>query len=167
VKVISETKRLILKVFEIADLEDTKTFWGNDEVMQRCSGATPHDFLPKVIDSYFKCHEEKGLSVYAVVEKESGKVIGAAGFNIRTSKGTVELIYHIAKESWGKGYATEAATACVNIAKANGDVKTIYASADPLNADSLKILEKIGFTYQGLKWFEDTEQEEPYYEMDL
>lgn len=166
-KIISETKRLILKVFEIADLVDTKTFWGNDEVMQRCSGATPHDFLPRVIDSYFKCHEEKGLSVYAVVEKESGKVIGAAGFNLRTSTETVELIYHFAKESWGKGYATEAATECVNIAKANGNVKTIFASADPLNADSLKILEKIGFTYQGLKWFEDTEQEEPYYEMDL
>ncbi|HYK74007.1 MAG TPA: GNAT family N-acetyltransferase [Pseudoneobacillus sp.] len=164
---IFETDRLILKVFEAGDLEDAKTFWGNEEVMKHCSGSIEHDFIPKVIDSYSRCHVDKGLSVYAVVEKESGKVIGAAGFNVRESIETIELIYHFAKTSWGKGYATEAAAACINVAKANGNVKTIYASADTQNADSLKILEKIGFDYKGLKFFDDTEQEEPYYEIVL
>lgn len=164
---ILETERLLLKVFEAGDLEDTKGFWGNEEVMQHCSGSIPHDFLPKVIESYARCHEDKGLTVYAVVEKESGKVIGAAGFNVRDSIETIELIYHFAKTSWGKGYATEAAAACLNLAKANEHVKTIYASADTVNADSLKILEKIGFAYKGMKWFDDTEQEEPYYEIVL
>lgn len=166
-KVVSETDRLLLKIFEEADVDHAKSFWGNDEVMEHCLGAIPYDLLPKVVVSYARCHKEKGLSVYAVVEKETKKVIGAAGFNVRTSLETVELIYHFAKESWGKGYATEAAIACLNIAKANGNVKTIYASAHPQNANSLKILEKIGFRYQGMKWFDDTEQEEPYYEINV
>ncbi len=165
--VVYETNRLILRLFESGDVEDVMKFWGDAEVMEHCSGAIPEEFLPKVFESYNKCHDAKGLSVYAVVEKETGKVIGAAGFNIRDSVSTIELLYHFAKESWGKGYATEAAAACVHLAKENGQVKLIYASADPVNAGSLKILEKIGFNYQGLKWFEDTEQEEPYYEMVL
>ncbi|TCS93454.1 GNAT family N-acetyltransferase [Hazenella coriacea] len=165
--VILETQRLFLKVFEVGDINDVKSFWGNDEVMEHCSGATPHEKIPKVIDFYVSCQMDKGLSVYAVVEKETGKVIGAAGFNVITSLETVELIYHFAKESWGKGYATEAANACVDIAKANGHVKKIYASADSLNTNSLKILDKIGFKYCGMKWFDDTQQEEPYYEMVL
>lgn len=166
-EILFETNRLLIKVFEAGDVKDAMSFWGNEEVMAHCAGAMAEDFLPKVIESYNRCHHDKGLSVYAVVEKDSGKVIGAAGYNIRASLDTIELIYHFSKDSWGKGYATEAAEACVNLAKENGKVKKIYASADPLNNSSLKILEKVGFNYQGMKWFDDTEQEEPYYEMVL
>ena len=165
--IVYETERLLLKVFEPTDLEDVKSFWGNEEVMVHCLGAIPQELLPKVISSYTKCHEKMGISVYAVVDKKTMKVIGGAGFNVTTSPESVELLYHFAKESWGKGYATEAASACVQIAKANGKTKTIFASADPQNNTSLKVLEKIGFHYKGLKWTEDTKQNEPYYEMSL
>ncbi|MFT4412478.1 GNAT family N-acetyltransferase [Fredinandcohnia humi] len=116
-KRIAETERLLLRVFEVEDVDDVKRFWGDDEVMEHCLGAIPHEAIPRVLEAYANCHFEKALSVYAVVEKESGKVIGAAGFNV-TDK--VELIYHYAKEVWGKGYATEAANACVNVAKKQG-----------------------------------------------
>jgi [ribosomal protein S5]-alanine N-acetyltransferase len=164
-ELVYETDRLQLRLFEEVDMADAMSFWGNEEVMEHCAGAIPQDFLPKVFESYNRCHQEKGLSVYAVVEKATGKVIGSAGFNVRESVEKIELLYHFAKESWGKGYATEAAAACVNLAKNNDAVRMIYASADPVNAGSLKILERIGFDYKGLKWFDDTQQEEPYYEM--
>lgn len=166
-KVIVEANRLFLKVFEDADLDDAMCFWGNEEVMLYCSGSTPPYLLPKVIDSYARSHEEKGISVYAVVEKDSGKVIGAAGFNVTELPGKLELLCHFAKQSWGKGYGTEATLACLNIAEKNGNIETICASADPLNVKSLKVIEKIGFTYQGMKWFDDTKQKEPYYEIYL
>ncbi|MFS0862175.1 GNAT family N-acetyltransferase [Fredinandcohnia sp. 179-A 10B2 NHS] len=166
-EIIAETDRLLLKVFEETDAQDAQAFWGDEEVMEHCNGATPHEILPKVLKSYGDCHAAKGLSVYGVVEKESGRVIGAAGFNVRTSLETVELLYHFAKASWGKGYASEAAAACIDYAKKVPNVGKIYASADLKNAGSLKILEKIGFTYKGMKWFEDTNQEEPYYEMEI
>ncbi len=166
-EVIIQTERLLLRVFDSGDVNDAKSFWGDDEVMINCLGAISYERLPKAIDSYINSHEKHGLSVYAVVDKSTDRVIGAAGFNVRNSLETVELIYHFSKDSWGKGFATESAIACVNIAKANGGVKKIYASADPLNGKSLKILEKIGFDYKGMKWFDDTNQEEPYFEMDL
>lgn len=164
---ICETKRLILRNFEQSDAKDVEKFWGDEDVMEHSGGAVPHEFIPKVLASYLKCQTDKGISVYAVEEKESGRVIGAAGFNVRTSSEKVELVYHFAKDAWGKGYATEAARACIDFAKAKGNVGTIYASADLKNPGSLKILEKVGFDYKGMKWFEDTNQEEPYYEMVL
>jgi len=162
-----ETERLALRVFEEEDVEAAKRFWGDEEVMRYCLGAAAHEKLPLTLTAYRECHQAKGLSVYAVVEKETGMVIGAGGFNISGEVHEVELIYHFAKSSWGKGYATEAAKACLELAKNHGGVKRIHASVDPQNADSSRILEKIGFTYAGTEWFEDTQQEEAVYEIML
>jgi [ribosomal protein S5]-alanine N-acetyltransferase len=164
VSVIYETDRLLLCLLDESTIEAVKDFWGNEEVMSMCNGSVPHDFLVKVINGYRKCHEEKGISVYGVIEKESGTIIGAAGFNVPGDPDSIELIYHFRKQSWGKGYASEAANACLEIAKNHGKIQTVFASADYQNKSSLKILEKIGFIQKGSKWFEDTKQEEPYYE---
>jgi len=164
VEIIYETNRLILYVLDDSHLEAAKEFWGDEEVMALCDGASSYDVLPRIIDAYRKCQETNGLSVYAVKDKESNKIIGAAGFNIINSVSNIELIYHYSKKIWGKGFATEAASACIEIARNHGGVQVIKASASPENKGSLKVLEKIGFTFIGMKWFEDTQQEEPCYE---
>ncbi|MCA1029611.1 GNAT family N-acetyltransferase [Bacillus timonensis] len=165
--IIFDSERLYLRVFEAEDVEALKEFWGNEEVMKYCLGATPHEHLPKVIDFYAKCHEEKGLSVYAVVEKETGEVIGGAGFNVPESLEKVELLFHFSKKAWGKGFAKEAANGCIEVVKSHPEVKVVFASADESNLASLRILESVGLTFKGTKWFEDTKQEEPYFEMNL
>lgn len=164
-KHIFESERLILRVLESNDVKSLQKIWGDEEVMGLCTGATPHEKLPKIIEYYKECEVAKGLSVYAVVEKCSGNLVGAAGFNVEESLERVELIYHFVKDSWGKGYASETAKACVEIAKENNAVSCVFASADPSNKSSLKVLEKAGFKFKGTKWFEDTNQEEPYYEL--
>ena len=52
----------------------------------------------------------------------------------------------------------------LEIARNHREVQVVTASASPDNQGSLKVLEKVGFTFVGMKWFEDTEQEEPCYE---
>lgn len=162
-----ETERIGLAILSEADVKGAERFWGDSEVMAESGGAAPLKVLPKVIKSYKECYKAKGLSVYGVVEKETGAVIGAAGFNIIGEMEKIELIYHFSKASWGKGYATEAAQACIELAKGRPDVRTVYASADPSNRRSIKVLEKLGFHYIEHRWFEDTQQEEPYYELYL
>ncbi|MEK4486673.1 GNAT family N-acetyltransferase [Psychrobacillus sp. FSL H8-0484] len=166
-EIVYETDRLYLCVFEDAHLESTKQFWGDEEVMTLCAGPASHEVLHKVIEGYRKCHNVHGLSVYAVKEKETNEIIGAAGFNTSGSLIEVELIYHFSKNSWGKGYATEAANACLEVAKNHGDVQLVTASASPENEGSLKILEKVGFRFKEMRYFDDTEQEEPYYEYEI
>ncbi|WP_336823256.1 GNAT family N-acetyltransferase [Sporosarcina sp. USHLN248] len=164
-EIVYSTERLHLCVFNSRCLSAMSEVWGNDDVMGLCNGAIPHEKLPLIIEAYANCHHENGLSVYAVQEKTSGKIIGAAGFNLTEHMDTIELIYHFNRTSWGKGYATEAAAACLEIAKNHSGTHLITASADPQNQASRKILKKIGFTEMGTKWFTDTEQEEPYYEL--
>ncbi|WP_203249226.1 GNAT family N-acetyltransferase [Sporosarcina beigongshangi] len=163
-EIIYETSRLILYTLDDSHLDAAKEFWGDEEVMALCDGASSHDVLPRIINAYGKCQETHDLSVFAVEDKESNEIIGAAGFNITGSVSHVELIYHFSKKSWGKGFATEAASACIEIARNHGKVQVITASASPENRGSLKVLEKVGFTFIGMKWFEDTQQEEPCYE---
>jgi len=165
--VLYETKRLMLRIFEDEHLEATKSFWGDEDVMALCSGATTEELLSQIILGYRKCHEKTGLSVYAVEEKKSGNIIGAAGFNISGNMDTIELIYHFNKNSWGQGYATEAVKACLDLAKHHGSVKLITASADVKNIGSLKILKNVGFIDKGTKYFEDSHQDEPYFEFTI
>lgn len=162
---IIETERLLLRVFEETDLYDVMDIWGDEEVMKHCNGAIPQEQLHKALTAYASCHRINGISVYAVIEKKSGRVVGTAGFKVTKTKDVVELIYHFAKSAWGKGYATEATSACVQFAKTIPWLMKIFASADSKNAGSLKVLEKAGFEYRGMKWFEDTNQEEPYFEL--
>jgi [ribosomal protein S5]-alanine N-acetyltransferase len=162
--IIHETDRLYLCVFDDSQIDPAKEFWGDEEVMKLCNGATPHHFLSQVINGYRKCHEANGLSVYAVKDKETNEIIGASGFNITGSFDDIELIYHFSKKSWGKGFASEAAKGCLEYAKVHGKVHCITASVDPQNKGSVKILEKIGFTYKSTEWLEDTKQEELCYE---
>lgn len=165
--IIKETDRLCLVVFEDSFTESAMLFWGDDEVMKLCGGPSSVEALPKTIEFYRNCHEKNNLSVYAVMEKSTGDIIGAAGFNVESTIDEVELIYHFNKNSWGKGYATEAVSACMDVVKLHPEVRLVSASASKENAGSLKILERVGFTYMGLKWFDDTQQEEPVYECRL
>ncbi|MER2262032.1 MAG: GNAT family N-acetyltransferase [Psychrobacillus sp.] len=166
-KIIGETERLYLVVFEASHIEPAKLFWGDKEVMKLCGGPASFEILPKTIEFYRTCHEMNNISVYAVMEKRTEEIIGAAGFNVESTLEEVELIYHFNKRSWGKGYASEAVRACMDFVKLHPKVKLVSASASKENNGSLKILERVGFSYMGLKWFDDTQQEEPVYECRL
>ncbi|MDN7228062.1 GNAT family N-acetyltransferase [Planococcus sp. N064] len=160
-----ESDRLLLQVFTIQDASAAERFWGDSEIMAASGGPTPLEVLPRILESYSQCHVKNGISVYAVIEKASGKLIGAAGFNVHDSLEQVELIYHFAKDSWGKGYATEAALLCVQLAKEHPTVRTITASAAPGHESSIHVLRKAGLRYIEMRWFDDTQQEEPYFEL--
>ncbi|WKA56852.1 GNAT family N-acetyltransferase [Planococcus shenhongbingii] len=162
---VYETPRMHLRTLSQDDLSAAMRFWGNSEVMEESGGATALEALPRVLEGYKRCHLERRLSVYGIIEKASGNMIGAAGFNINDAQNTAELLCHLEKDSWGKGYATEAVQACIELAKRHSEVETIYASAAPGNERSLKLLQKVGFQFIDKRWFDDTQQEEPYFEL--
>lgn len=158
-------ERLGFRSFTIHDLKACSTIWGDEEVMVHCGGSTEPELLPNVIDFYQHCQEEMGLSVYAVVLLETNNVIGAVGFNIEKIGEEAELIFHFAKDAWGKGFATEAVNACITYAKGKNSIKKITASASLENLQSFRVLEKAGFDYVGIKYFEDTDQDEAFFEL--
>lgn len=163
---VIKTERLELRTLRIEDLDAAMNFWGNDEVMKYCGGSSgDRNRIANGIRNYMNSQNERGFSVFAVVLQEINEVIGACGFNYTKENNVIELIYHFAKEYWGKGYATEASRACIEYAKENLNVNKIIASIDPKHEASRIVLEKLGFEYTGMKWFEETKQEDLCYEL--
>lgn len=99
--------------------------------------------------------------------KENSRIIGVCGFNPSDNENEAELIYHFNPNYWGKGYATEAASSCIKELKERKPaIKKIIAAVDPHNPASSSVLTKIGMTAKGTKWFDDTQQEELYFELE-
>lgn len=163
--VILETERLVLRTLELNDIDSVMKFWGDIEVMKFCGGAGTREREFKSLKYYVNMQKEKGFSPYLAILKESNEVIGVCGFNPPNHVYDAELMYHLAKKYWGKGYATEAAKGCIEYAKKYLNIKKVGASIDPENNVSQNVLKKLGFIYVGMKWCEETNQDEPYFEM--
>lgn len=166
-KALAESERLGLVVMNEQHIEGAMQFWGDPEVMAASGGATDRETLPLVINAYRKCFETTGLTVFGVIERHSGQLVGACGFNPGEDEEKIELIYHFAAAFWGKGYATEAGALALSLARQKAGIATVYASADPANESSKRVLEKLGFHFIDHRWFDDTQQEEPYYELPI
>ena len=162
-----ETERLGLRLLESADIEAIMTFWGNDLVMRYCGGPGNEERELRAVAYYKALYLQRGFSVYGVCEKSLNRIIGACGFNPGDEQDEAELIYHFAEAFWGKGYAAEAAEACIEYIQGVNSINRLIASIDPRNKASSRILVKLGFTYRGMKWHDDLKEEEPSYVMVL
>ncbi|WP_260858119.1 GNAT family N-acetyltransferase [Bacillus sp. FJAT-22090] len=93
---------------------------------------------------------ERTRFVYSIVDKESGKMIGAGEFNIRDSQNrSGEIGYIINPSFWGKGIATEVAGQLIKFGFTQLKLHRIFATCDPRNIASSKVLEKIGMIKEG------------------
>ena len=147
-----DTERLILRRFDPErDSGPMLGVYGDPEVMRFIPGGT----YPNVegvrtrLTRYALEHDGRGFSFWAVVERESGEVIGDAGFGVFRDTGDVELGYTLKRDRWGRGYATEAARACLAAGFAHLDVARIVALVDEANARSARVAERIGMARIG------------------
>lgn len=59
--------------------------------------------------------------------------------------GIAEIAYVFGPAWWGRGYATEATTWLVDVLAARHDVASLWATVDPANTSSTRLLERLGF----------------------
>jgi RimJ/RimL family protein N-acetyltransferase len=87
--------------------------------------------------------------VFAVIEQSTGHMIGAGEFNIRSATNqSGEIAYIINPDYWGKGIATEVAKLLLKFGF-KLRIHRIYATCDPRNIGSAKVLKKVGMTQEG------------------
>ena len=89
-------------------------------------------------------YEQYGYGRWAVHAKEDGRFIGYCGLKYRKERAETDLGYRFLRSEWGKGYATEAALACIRTAFEQLHLDRIVARADVRNTPSLNVLEKCG-----------------------
>lgn len=78
---------------------------------------------------------------------ESGAFIGCAGLHGRPQG--LELGYWIGRPYWGRGYATEAAHALVDLAFRASAIERLHVSCRVINSASRRVIHKCGFQYAG------------------
>ncbi|MDI2586700.1 GNAT family protein [Psychrobacillus sp. NEAU-3TGS] len=106
------------------------------------------DFVNQVLTDAKRV--ERTRFVFSIVEKETGSMVGAGEFNIRDSQNkTGEIGYIVNPDYWGKGLATETAKVLVDFGFEQLNLHRIFATCDPRNIASAKVLEKTGMVQEG------------------
>lgn len=143
------TERLLVRPFvPDADTAAMATIYCDPEVMRFIPGGALTDSaaVRSMLRTHAETQERCGFSSWAVVERETACVIGDVGFGVFEPTGDVELGYTLARASWGRGYATEAAAACLAEGIGHLAAPRIVAVVDIENEASLRVAERIGMT---------------------
>lgn len=144
------TDRLHLRAFTLDDLDELYMVFGDAEVMTYISGGKPRTReatrtgLLRTIEGW----RNRGFGLWAVVEKDTDRVIGYCGLIFLEGTTEIELAYGLAKSSWGKGFATEAARASLRYGFEELKLERIVAVVNPQNIPSQRVLEKLRLKYQ-------------------
>jgi len=136
------------------DLDSIAELNADPEVMKYILPPLSRDIVAQVIQWFQNEWTRLGYGCFALFEKESGKFVGQCGLQKLEGKPEskeVEIAFIIAKSFWGKGYATEAVAAVLDFGFTNRGLSRIVAVTMEENSPSNKVLEKIGFQYQGNK----------------
>jgi ribosomal-protein-alanine N-acetyltransferase len=84
---------------------------------------------------------------YVILSREDGRVLGGTGFSFET-RSRASIGYVLARDAWGKGLATEALGALVDLAPELG-VQRLWAICHPSHRASANVLRKCGFVLEG------------------
>ncbi|MFZ3590649.1 GNAT family N-acetyltransferase [Bacillus sp. DJP31] len=148
-----ESERVTLREFVEIDWIDVHSYASQEVVCQYQpwgpnSEEESEAFVRQVIEEAKRVSRSR--FVFAVTVKETGKMIGAGELNIRdVSNKAGEIGYILNRDYWGKGYATEVAKLLIEFGFKVLDLHRIYATCDPRNVKSTKVLEKVGMTWEG------------------
>lgn len=154
---ILETKRLKVRELSMDDLDDLRAMYDKPHMTDFVEPL----YAPEQERQYQQTYIEKiygfyGFGMWLVFEKETGQLVGRAGFEYRDycSEGEVEMGYLIDPDMWRNGYATEVCQALLTYARDTMSVLRVLCRVSPENKPSQGLLHKLGFTIRekGEEW---------------
>jgi len=149
-RVVLETRRLILREMTLGDLDFVAQILAHPEVMR---------FWPKCYDrqeaaDWIRRQQERyardGVGYWLAVNRESGQPVGQAGLLALQVDGAQEmgLGYIVHRPFWRMGYATEAAAASMDYAFSTLGRRRVIALVRPENVPSQGVARKLGMSLE-------------------
>ena len=152
---ICESERVFLRPYTQADfvqlhriLSDKKTMyaWGHG-----FSKKESQEWLDKQLAHY----QQYGFGIWAIIEKQSGEIIGNVGLNYAEinlkgkTQEVVEIGYLLHRDFWNKGYGSEAARMCVKYGFETLGLEEVYCLIKEDNLSSIKVAQKLSMQKVG------------------
>jgi len=148
-----ETPRLVVRQIAEPDLPGLMAVNGDDTVTQ----FLPYATWRSMDDATAWYRRIAGIQAtgnavqFAIVSRDDASVIGACLlFNFNEGSARAELGYVLGRAHWGRGLAREAAGALVGAAFGPMGLRRLEAEVNPLNRPSVRLLQSLGFTREGL-----------------
>jgi RimJ/RimL family protein N-acetyltransferase len=145
-----ETRRLLLKRPISADAGEIFTRYASDAEVTRFLSWPRHqsrDQTRAFLDFSDAEWARWPAGPYLIESRKDGTLLGSTGLAFETAQ-RASTGYVLAKDSWGRGYATEALDAMVGVAKSVG-VRRLYALCHTGHPASAHVLEKCDFALEG------------------
>ena len=148
-----QTERLVLRDFEESDWKSIHDYASDQEVVRYMDwGPNTAEETMNFIKRAAARREEKPRRSYdlAVILASQNALIGACGIYVSNPEGREGFIgYVFNRNFWGRGYATEAAKTLLEFGFSQLNLHRIFATCDPMNIASARVLEKIGMQHEG------------------
>jgi RimJ/RimL family protein N-acetyltransferase len=139
-----ETARLSLRPLGIVDLEHVVAMHADPEVARFNPLTT--ELAPERLRSNELQWAERGHGLFAVRDRTTGTFIGRVGLTYWPQFDETEVGWTLRRDAWGLGYATEAATACIEWGFARLPVPYLTAMIRPDNDRSQRVARRLGFS---------------------
>ncbi|RYD56226.1 MAG: N-acetyltransferase [Sphingobacteriales bacterium] len=150
-KQILETERLTIRELTHADSAFIIELLNTDGWLRYIGDRNVHskeDAIRYLNNGPMKSYVQHGYGLWLVCLKDTGTPIGMCGLIKRDYLEHTDIGFAFLPAHNGKGYALESASAVLDYAKDTLRLTTIAAFTVPYNADSVKLIEKLGLRYK-------------------
>ena len=164
-----ETDRLFIRPWTPADRPAFIGLTEDPEVMRYVHGGQP--YAEDEVDEWFTRQArqlaEHDVCMGALIEKATGRLVGIAGTQPLGTTGNFEIGWWLARDVWGRGYATEAGGAAMRHVLETLGHKRVVAIIDPDNEPSKRVVGRLGMHYESRVTGEQLGHRKPQIVVDL
>ena len=142
-----QTQRLVLRPLKSGDLDAIHRLWTAPGVRRYLwdDEIIPRDRTEDILQENERLFTEKSFGLWGGWSQTRERLIGFSGFWYFREPPEPEILYGIADDLWGRGYASEMAAAMVAYGFEKLNVPKIIGSTDAPNVASSRVMEKLGF----------------------
>jgi RimJ/RimL family protein N-acetyltransferase len=142
---VIETKRLLLRPITLGDVHELVALHDDPEVarfIRRLELPAAEERLRLAEREWL----ERGHGMFAVLDRLTGRFLGRAGLKHWDHFDETEVGWALHRDVWGRGYATEAARACLDWGIASLEVPYVTAMIHPENEPSIRVAHRLGMS---------------------
>lgn len=152
--IILQTRRLYLREMDQGDFAALSKILQDEETMYAYNGAFSDEETQSWLDKQINRYHTYGFGLWAVVLKETGEMIGQCGITVQPWKTSevLEVGYLLQRDFWHKGFATEAAKACMEYAFTKLNAHQVCSIIRDTNLASQKVALRNGMTKSSDTW---------------